>query len=216
MMDTAVTRTGLRKVEALADNQGWRINDRRLFIKGSNYIGSPWLSTMTRKKYRRDFRLVTAMNANAIRVHGHVAGRALYEVADEMGLMIWQDVPLQWGYDDSAAFAENAVRQTRTMMDQFGNSPAIIVWGGHNEPPWNSPWMEKRFPDWRKTLNQTLTQRVGDALAEDTSRIVHRFSAVEEHYWAGWYFGTLRDLLAPAKTGIITEFGARRCPGSPP
>lgn len=93
MMDTAVTRTGLRKVEALADNQGWRINDRRLFIKGSNYIGSPWLSTMTRKKYRRDFRLVTAMNANAIRVHGHVAGRALYEVADEMGLMIWQDVP---------------------------------------------------------------------------------------------------------------------------
>ncbi len=144
-MDTAVTRTGLRKVEALADNQGWRINDRRLFIKGSNYIGSPWLSTMTRKKYLRDFRLVTAMNANAIRVHGHVAGRALYEVADEMGLMIWQDVPLQWGYDDSAAFADNAVRQTRAMMDQFGNSPAIIVWGGHNEPPWNSPWMEKRF-----------------------------------------------------------------------
>ncbi len=48
-MDTAVTRTGLRKVEALADNQGWRINDKRLFIKGSNYIGSPWLSTMTRK-----------------------------------------------------------------------------------------------------------------------------------------------------------------------
>lgn len=86
------------------------------------------------------------MNANAIRVHGHVAGRALYEVADEMGLMIWQDVPLQWGYDDSAAFADNAVRQTRAMMDQFGNSPAIIVWGGHNEPPWNSPWMEKRFP----------------------------------------------------------------------
>ncbi|MEI7000494.1 glycoside hydrolase family 2, partial [Klebsiella pneumoniae] len=78
--------------------------------------------------------------------------------------------------------------------------------------PWNSPWMEKRFPDWRKTLNQTLTQRVGDALAEDTSRIVHRFSAVEEHYWAGWYFGTLRDLLAPAKTGIITEFGAQALP----
>ena len=33
------------------------------------------------------------MNANAIRVHSHVAGRALYDVADEMGLMIWQDVP---------------------------------------------------------------------------------------------------------------------------
>ncbi|HGH5978132.1 TPA: glycoside hydrolase family 2 [Kluyvera georgiana] len=212
VMDTAVTRTGLRKLEEQADNKGWRINDRRLFIMGSNYIGSPWLGTMTRKKYRRDFELVEAMNANAIRVHGHVAGRALYEVADEMGLMIWQDVPLQWGYDNSAAFADNAVRQTREMVEQFGNSPAIIVWGGHNEPPWNSPWMEERFPDWNKTLNQALTKRVGDALAEDTSRIVHRFSAVEEHYWAGWYFGTMRDLLAPAKTGIITEFGAQALP----
>ena len=212
VMDTAVTRTGLRKLEEQPDNKGWRINDRRLFIKGSNYIGSPWLGTMTRDKYRQDFALVEKMNANAIRVHGHVAGRALYEVADEMGLMIWQDVPLQWGYDNSVAFADNAVRQTRDMVEQFGNSPAIIVWGGHNEPPWNSPWMEKRFPDWNKTLNQSLTKRVGDTLAEDTSRIVHRFSAVEEHYWAGWYFGTMRDLLAPAKTGIITEFGAQALP----
>lgn len=63
------------------------------------------------------------MNANAIRVHGHVAGRALYDVADEMGMMIWQDVPLQWGYNNSAAFTENAVRQTREMIEQFGNSP---------------------------------------------------------------------------------------------
>ena len=212
LMDTAVTRTGLRKMEEQPDNKGWLINDKRIFIKGSNYIGSPWLSTMTREKYRRDFRLVEEMNANAIRVHGHVAGRGLYEVADEMGLMIWQDVPLQWGYDDSAAFADNAARQTREMVEQFGNSPAIIAWGGHNEPPWNSPWMEKRFPDWRKDLNRTLTEKVADALATDRSRIVRRFSAVEEHYWAGWYFGTIRDLLSPAKTAIITEFGAQALP----
>ena len=105
-MDTAVTRTGLRKIVEQPGNTGWLINDKRLFIKGSNYIGSPWLSTMTREKYRRDLRLVKAMNANAIRVHGHVAGRALYEVADEMGMLIWQDVPLQWGYDNSEAFTK--------------------------------------------------------------------------------------------------------------
>lgn len=212
VMDVAKTRTGLRKAQEMPDNQGWRINDKRIFIKGSNYIGSPWLSEMTAKTYRRDFQLVLAMNANAIRVHGHVAGRPLYQVADEMGLMIWQDVPLQWGYNNSEAFADNAARQTREMVAQFGNSPAIIAWGGHNEPPWNSPWMEKRFPDWHNDLNRTLTERVADALAEDTSRIVHRFSAVEEHYWQGWYFGTMRDMLAPAKTGIITEFGAQALP----
>jgi len=35
---------------------------------------------------------------------------------------------------------------------------------------------------------------------------------VEEHYWAGCYFGTIRDLLGPAKTAIITEFGAQALP----
>lgn len=212
VMDRRSSRTGLRKVEALENNQGWRINDRRVFVRGTNYIGSPWLSTMNKARYLRDFTLVEKMNANAIRVHGHVAGRALYEAADERGLLIWQDVPLQWGYNDSAAFADNAVAQTRTMTAQFGNSPAIVVWGGQNEPPFNSPWMEKRFPDWHKDLNRTLTRRVADALAEDRSRIVHPYSAVEEHYWAGWYFGTLNNLLETAKTATVTEFGAQALP----
>lgn len=212
IMDRRRSRTGLRQVIEQPDNKGWTVNGTRVFIRGTNYIGSPWLSTMTARRYARDFALVEEMNANAIRVHGHVANRSLYQQADERGLMIWQDVPLQWGYDDSAAFADNAARQSREMVEQFGNSPSVVVWGGQNEPPFNSPWMEKRFPDWHKDLNRVLMQRVADALAEDNTRIVHPYSAVEEHYWAGWYFGTLQTLLEPAKTAIITEFGAQALP----
>lgn len=212
VMDRQSSRTGLRKVEEQPDNRGWLLNGKRIYLRGTNYIGSPWLGTMNDKKYRRDLEMVQQMNGNAIRVHGHVAGRALYRQADEMGMMIWQDVPLQWGYNDSDAFAENAARQTREMVEQFGNSPAVVVWGGQNEPPFNSPWMEKRFPDWHKELNRHLMQRVADTLAEDRSRVVHPFSSVEEHYWQGWYFGNVTDVLQPAKTGIITEFGAQALP----
>ena len=212
VMDRQNSRTGLRKIEEQPDNRGWLLNGKRIYLRGTNYIGSPWLGTMNDKKYRRDLAMVERMNGNAIRVHGHVAGRALYRQADEMGMMIWQDVPLQWGYNDSDAFAENAARQTRQMVEQFGNSPAIVAWGGQNEPPFNSPWMQKRFPDWHNNLNRNLMQRVADTLAEDDSRVVHPFSAVEEHYWQGWYFGTVNDLLQPAKTGIITEFGAQALP----
>lgn len=212
IMDRQSSRTGLRKVEEQPENRGWLLNGKRIYLRGTNYIGSPWLGTMNDKKYRRDLNMVQQMNGNAIRVHGHVAGRALYRQADELGIMIWQDVPLQWGYNDSQEFAENAARQTRQMVEQFGNSPAIVVWGGQNEPPFNSPWMEKRFPDWHKDLNRHLTQKVAETLAEDRSRIVHPFSSVEEHYWQGWYFGVPTDVLQPAKTGIITEFGAQALP----
>ena len=212
VMDRQSSRTGLRKVEEQPDNRGWLLNGKRIYLRGTNYIGSPWLGEMNDDKYRRDLQLAERMNANAIRVHGHVAGRTLYRQADELGMMIWQDVPLQWGYNDSDAFAENAARQTRQMVEQFGNAPSIVVWGGQNEPPFNSPWMEKRFPDWNNNLNRKLMQRVADTLAEDRSRVVHPFSAVEEHYWQGWYFGTMTDVLQPAKTGIITEFGAQALP----
>ncbi len=212
ILDRRSARTGLRQIIEQKSNQGWVVNGQRIFVRGTNYIGSPWLSTMSKSDYQRDFRLVKEMNANAIRVHGHVAGRELYQVAEEMGLLIWQDVPLQWGYNDSDAFADNAVRQTQEMVEQFGNSPAIVVWGGQNEPPFNSPWMEKRFPDWNPTLNRHLTDRVASTLAKDTTRITHPFSAVEEHYWAGWYFGTLENLLYPAKTATVTEFGAQALP----
>lgn len=212
IMDRLSSRTGLRKIEEQPENRGWLLNGKRIYLRGTNYIGSPWLGTMNDEKYHRDLTLVERMNGNAIRVHGHVAGRALYRQADEMGMMIWQDVPLQWGYNDSEAFADNAARQTRQMVEQFGNSPSIVVWGGQNEPPFNSPWMEKRFPDWHKNLNRHLMQKVADTLAEDKSRIVHSFSSVEEHYWQGWYFGVATDVLQPAKTGIITEFGAQALP----
>lgn len=212
ILDRRSSKTGLRQVVEQPGNRGWLINGQRVFVRGTNYIGSPWLSTMNRQRYLRDFSLVEKMNANAIRVHGHVANRSLYQAADETGLLIWQDVPLQWGYNDSNAFADNAVRQTQEMVEQFGNSPSIVVWGGQNEPPFNSPWMKKRFPDWHPDLNRHLTQRVADTLAKDQSRIVHPFSAVEEHYWAGWYFGSLKNLLEPAKTATITEFGAQALP----
>lgn len=212
ILDRRKSKTGLRQIVEQSGNRGWLINGQRIFIRGTNYIGAPWLSTMNKQRYLHDFSLIENMNANAIRVHGHVAGRSLYEAADETGLLIWQDVPLQWGYNDSTEFASNAVRQTQEMVEQFGNSPSIVVWGGQNEPPFNSPWMEKRFPDWHPALNRNLTQRVADTLNKDNTRIVHPFSSVEEHYWAGWYFGSLSKLLEPAKTATITEFGAQALP----
>lgn len=36
-------------------------------------------------------------NINAVRVHAHVASQAFYDQADESGMLVWQDMPLQWG-----------------------------------------------------------------------------------------------------------------------
>lgn len=74
LLDRHTSQTGLRDVRELASGHGWTINGRRLFIRGTNYIGSPWLGSMTAPLYRRDLLLMRAANINAVRVHGHVAG----------------------------------------------------------------------------------------------------------------------------------------------
>ena len=212
MMDTTHVRTGLRQIAVDPQEQSWSINGKRLFIRGTNYIGSPWLGSLTSADYRRDLVMMQEANINAIRVHAHVAGRVLYDLADDMGILLWQDFPLQWGYDDSATFAREAARQAAEMIRQFGNHPAIVLWSGHNEPPWDATWMQYRYPDWRPDMNRALTARVAQVLSQDTSRIRHAYSSTGEHYWQGWYSGQKSDHLKPATSSIISEFGAQALP----
>ncbi|MEY4922591.1 MAG: hypothetical protein RLY17_1308 [Pseudomonadota bacterium] len=212
MMDTTYMRTGLRQIAVDPQEQSWSINGKRLFIRGTNYIGSPWLGSLTSADYRRDLVMIQQANINAIRVHAHVAGRVLYDLADDMGILLWQDFPLQWGYDDSATFAREAARQAAEMIRQFGSHPAIVLWSGHNEPPWDATWMQYRYPDWRPDMNRALTARVAQVLSQDTSRIRHAYSSTGEHYWQGWYSGQKSDHLKPATSSIISEFGAQALP----
>ncbi|VEA67329.1 Exo-beta-D-glucosaminidase precursor [Serratia plymuthica] len=212
MLDQRISYTGLRQIRWDAQNTSWQLNGRRIFIRGTNYIGSPWLSTMTANLYRRDLLLMRSANINAVRVHGHIAGQALYEQADALGMLLWQDMPLQWGYDDSQAFAQEAARQAGDMLRQLANHPSVIVWAGQNEPPFDSPWMKDRFPDWTPSMNRQLAESVAAVLGQDQTRIVHPWSSVNEHYWQGWYFGVANDFLKPAKSQIISEYGAQALP----
>ncbi|MHA7848528.1 glycoside hydrolase family 2 protein [Serratia sp. D1N4] len=211
LLDQQTLKTGLRKISQDDHNDSLMINDKRIFIRGTNYIGSVWLGTMDGKKYRRDLQLMRDANINAVRVHAHIAGRALYEEADRMGMLLWQDFPLQWAYDDSAAFVDEAKRQAQDMLMQLGNHPSIIVWAGQNEPPFDSPWM-KSFKGWTPTLNKALTEQVAQVLSQDHGRITHPWSSVNEHPWLGWYSGKMQDYLKPTTSKFITEFGAQALP----
>src|SRR3546814_16558259 len=56
----------------------------------------------------------------------------LYDAADERGLLIWQDLPLQWGY--ARGIRKQAVQQATAAVDLLGHHPSLAIWCGHNEP----------------------------------------------------------------------------------
>ncbi|ULR40235.1 glycoside hydrolase family 2 TIM barrel-domain containing protein [Thermus sp. NEB1569] len=188
---------GFRTVEV--DGEGWLLlNGRRLFLRGTNVIPTQWLAGYTEALAQKDVALVKEAGLNAVRVHAHVTHPAFYRACDREGVLIWQDFPLQWGYAPDEAFAREALRQARAMVEVLGAHPSIYLWCAQNEPTHN-----------RRTLGPLLAAALK---AADPTRPAKEASDFREHPYPGWYWGHYRDFLALPGAPLPSEFGAQALP----
>ncbi|MDP3980346.1 MAG: discoidin domain-containing protein [Chlamydiota bacterium] len=200
---------GIRSVRV---EEGWKIflNDRQIFIRGSNYISTQWLSEMTPEKYLRDVKLMRDANLNSIRVHAHIEKQDFYNATDALGIMVWQDFPLQWGYTDDPDFKINAISQIKDMVKQLYNHPSIILWCAHNESPWALDWMQKDDPSQNMDLDDLLFKTLQEI---DPSRRAHINSGTGDgHPYDGWYSGQMADFRLLPGAPFISEYGAQALP----
>jgi beta-mannosidase len=212
VLERIKTRTAFRRVE-LDENKVWKINGQRMQLRGTNYIPTQWLAEMSRDDFARDVDLMKAAYINTVRVHAHITAPEFYEICDEQGVMIWQDFPLQWGYQDSPEFHQQAQSQLQDMLEQMANYPSIIHWSLHNEPPWDADWMKWKYSDYDSKQNKLLDEKLfARATQLETSRPVSMYSATHEHPWLGWYSGHWLDYAKPTDQPFIAEFGAQALP----
>ena len=98
------------------------MNGEPLFVKGVNLAPTRQaLAEATPAEVRRDVELAREAGLDLIRVNGHIARPELYDAADELGMLVWQDFPLQWGY--ARTIRKEAVRQAREAVDLLGPPP---------------------------------------------------------------------------------------------
>lgn len=213
ILDRAEKIIGFRELTVDPETFVVRLNGKRLFLRGTNYISDQWVSRMDGADFDRDLDRMVDAHINAVRVHAHVEPAEFYERCDRRGILVWQDFPLQWGYADTPEVRTAAVRQAREMVDFLDHHPSILAWCTHNEPPWEADWMRYKYPDYQPGQNRELDEAVTEALRKaDPDRYVHLASVGEEHPWYGWYSGSRRDYEKPAKHPLITEFGAQALP----
>lgn len=62
-----------------------------------------------------------------LRISGYVAPTEVYEAADRAGVLLWQDLPLQWGV--SRGVRRKARREVAEAVDALGHHASIAVWG---------------------------------------------------------------------------------------
>lgn len=215
------------------------LNGVRLFIKGNNYApGDTRIATMTPARYAEDLQLAQACHMNMLRVHAHIEHPAFYGCADEAGVLLWQDFPLQWMYRREVL--PEARRQARLMVRQLYNHPAVVIWCMHNEPLHVENTADERFsrrvhswisgimPNWNRDVMDAQIKRIVEE--EDRTRPAIRSSGEfaipmlragsDSHFYMGWYtrdHGPLRfwEPLAryfPKIIRFVTEFGAQSFP----
>jgi beta-mannosidase len=233
--DARTVTTGLRQIRM----KRWiaTVNGERLFLKGANQGPSQMaLGEATGAELETDVSLARQAGLDLLRVHAHISRPELYDAADRIGMLLWQDMPLQWGYGRGTR--GQAVRQAREAVDLLGHHPSVAIWCGHNEPmalaleggPETSPKMLARFaaaqelPSFNKTVLDGSIKRTIER--SDHSRPVIAHSGVlphpggggtDSHFYFGWYHGEAIDFTRlcariPRLARFVSEFGAQAVP----
>ncbi|MBW9110534.1 glycoside hydrolase family 2 protein [Microbacterium ureisolvens] len=151
VLDHAVRRVGFRDVrwDMTPDEAGTPftlvVNDQPVFVKGANWIPDDALSVrVTRDRLRRRFEQALDANLNLIRVWGGglYESEDFYELADELGLLVWQDFLFACAaYAEEEPLRSEVEAEARENIARLGHHASLVLLTGNNENLWG-------YEDW--------------------------------------------------------------------
>lgn len=124
------------------------------------------------------------LGCNFVRLAHYPHNEAMTRSADEMGLLVWSEVPVYWAIDwTNPETYQNAENQVADMIRRDVNRASIIIWSLANETPVN------------KDRTNFLTKLAAKARALDGTRLIS--AAMEKHGKPGQPFtSVVEDPLA--------------------
>ncbi len=153
--DSATRRVGFRHIawesceDAPAGADPWIcvVNGKPTFLQGVNCPPMlPNYADTTAEAYRSRLQLYHDLGVNTLRVNGcgFLEKEVFYDICDELGLMIWQDVPLSSsGIDnvppDDALSIAGVGAILRSFILRRQHHAALLLWCGGNELHYRSP-----------------------------------------------------------------------------
>ncbi len=206
-------RIGFRSVEM----KRWvlHVNGERLFVKGANLLpGAQLPGTVSPAEVAADVRAAREAGLDMVRPLAHVARPELYEAADELGILVWQDMPIRGVMNRS--IASEARRQARKAMSLLGHHPSVALWCAHDSPlPRERPRLAvqpspiRLGPSWNcdvfdRSLSRLLTRGDGSRPVVAHTAVPPRLPTLEgttSHLWFGFRSGRAAD-LAPALAAL--------------
>jgi beta-galactosidase len=192
-------RFGIRQTE-FVEHGPFKLNGKRVLLRGTqrhaDHAGVA--AAMSDDQVREEMKLIREMGANFIRLAHYQQDRLVLELCDELGLMVWEEVPWCRAGIGSEAFQQNAKDMLTHMIDQHCNHPAIILWGLGNEDDWpdeypriDQPAIRAFMTELRDLAHSLDTSRLTSFRRCDFARDIP--DVYSPSIWAGWYSGNYRE-----------------------
>ncbi len=130
---------GIRTIQVTADD-GVHLNGKRVQIHGvclHSDLGALGMAFNTRAM-ERELEIMKDMGVNAVRTSHNPPAPELLELADRMGMPVWDEVFDKWNAtgdnpDGVGGILPNAQRQITSMIQRDRNHASIFVWSVGNE-----------------------------------------------------------------------------------
>lgn len=241
VVDKEAFRTGIRTIKVLTEDDAHgksfylELNGVPVFMKGANYIPNDnFLNRVPDEKYRYILQSAADANMNMIRVWGGGVFEEdiFYELCDEMGLLVWQDMLFACGtYPGYDSFLESVAHEVIDNVKRIRNHASLALYCGNNE-------VEVAYYqwDWQKALNakQQLIQEdymqklfyetIPQSIAVvDTSRYYHPTSPItgyndishlmgDMHDWSVWHGMAPFETYNENVPRFMSEYGFQSYP----
>jgi beta-galactosidase/beta-glucuronidase len=119
------THFGLRKIESRG--RYVYLNNEPLYLDGILYQPG----TATYDEIRRHFHAMQALGCNLVRVHIAGIDPRLYNLADELGLLLWVEVPSP--HTSTPRSRQNHRAELLRMLALMEAHPSVVIWSLYNE-----------------------------------------------------------------------------------
>ncbi len=119
-----------------------RVNGEAVQVRGVNWIPDhAFLTQVTRERHARGVADALGANVNLLRIWGGGIYESddLYDLADQSGLLVWQDFPFACAAypEDPGTWAE-VEAEARENVTRLSPHPSLVIWNGNNENTWGS------------------------------------------------------------------------------
>jgi beta-glucuronidase len=222
--DAVTDKIGFRTIQTRG--QDILLNGKSIFMRGiSMHDENPLIPGRARGE--GDLRMLLTwakeLGCNYVRLAHYPHNETMLKLADEMGLLVWAEVPVYWtiAWENPATY-HNAETQLSDLISMGKNRASIVVWSVGNETPLGDPRLKFMTSLVRKARSLDDTRLIAAALElhRDGFQVTvddplgAELDLTSFNEYAGWYWGGSPSGIAQYKFNIkynkpvvVSEFG---------